>query len=420
MSKYTIKNVSEDLAFLMTLTRIFSVDEQGFWFDTLRDERFKYQIDSNDTPREIVNFQDPFPKGDFLFFNPFAEGLGGQSPADQFFYRTARATLNSNVRLVVMHVIDSVLAHKADPKAELDHTIIRMASVPVEKRTIVSDVIDEKLRDEFVKIFDRTNENFLSVAYYQPQQTAKLICDVFKDPQWNEKYGTDIRKKSLLALRALLLGVFGIENEKDFSVFDTKHDPSVKTAVRLHTTLDTYLKIYSRFNDVLNETVAINLGELSNVIERLPMAYAIAKHVIQPSLPRNNTNDVSPADTSRLSGGWDQSGQRKFANTTAMSTDTGLRPMSQMRDMRGGSTSRFAQRPMSHAAIDPTAPLVNGPAAGGFSGGMMGFGSNFRGSSFGGSGPSLGGMGVFSRGPDISPPSNFMQPSAGPRFFGRP
>jgi len=414
MANYGIKDVTSDLIFLMTLTNLFSVDEKGFWFDNVKGERFKYQIDSNDTPKEIVLFQDPFPKGDYYYFNPLAEGLGDKSPADQLFQRTIRANLNENMRIAILRLLEMLVESKKEDGVKLDHVELRMSAIIVDKKTTLIDVADEKLIEEVKKIFDRTGGNFFSVPYIQAQQTAKAMCDVFIDPQWVDKYGADIRKKSILAFKAAILGVLGIESDKDFVEFNVKYDPAVKSAARLDTTLRVYYKLYSKFNDILPESAAIDLGTLNDVIERLPMAYAIAKHMVQPALPRHRPTDISPSDTSKFAGPVSSTGRRM---PSAIPADNGpvfgMPGRFQPQIVNPAAPSgKFQPQILNTNPLDPTAPLVN--VGGGFGGHQSGgFGHSNR--NYFGSGSSFTQPGVS---PNFTPGNLFGRPEMQRRYFG--
>lgn len=414
MGKYGVSSVSDDLKFLMTLTSIFGVDDKGFWVDTLKDERFKYQLD--DTPKEIVIFQDPLPKGDYYYFNPLSEGLGDKSPADQLFQRTVRAAFNSNIRIAIVTLLTALVESKKDGGDELNHVELRMASVPIDKRTSLIDYADEKLIEEVKKIFDRTNENFFAVPYIQAQQTAKAICDVFSDPQWTEKYGVDIRKKSILAFKSAILGVLGISDEKEMVQFHAKYNPESKSAAKLDTTLRVYHKLYSRFNDILPDSVAVDLGTLNEVIERLPMAYAIAKHMVQPTLPRQRPTDLSPSDTSRIAGPVSSTGKKMpsplLGDPAPVFGGGHNRFQPQTPAIGGGAPGRFQPQFLQTTPVDPTAPIVN--MGGGFGGtNHGGFGSTGRNYFGGGSSfsPASGGL-------NTTPGNLFGRPEMQRRYFG--
>lgn len=416
MSSYKIADVTNDLKFLMTLTDIFGVDDKGFWIDILKDERFKYNVDANDTPKEIIVFQDPLPKGEYYYFNPLAEGLGDKSPATKLYERTVRANFNANLRIAIVSLLASLVSSKEKDGNDLTHVELRMASVPIDKKTTLIDYADEKLIDEVKKIFDRTHENFFSVVYIQAQQTARAHCDVFLDPQWSEKYGADIRKKSILAFKSVILGVLGLEDEKDFSQFSVKYNPDSKSAAKLDTTLRVYHKLYSRFNEILPEQRAIDLGTLNEVIDRLPMAYSIAKHMVQPSLPKSKPLDLSPSDTSHLAGPTTSSGKRM--PSPVIGSDRFAQPQSSSRfqpilPSTAGAGGKFKPQYLNNAPIDPTAPLVNmGSPNFGF-GGQGGFNHNNR-TYFGGGSSFTQPFGQ----PNIQPGNMFGRPEMTRKYFG--
>lgn len=415
--KYVIKDVTRDLAFLLTLTKLFEMDSEGYWYDPGLGKRYVHQLDADDEGKEIIVFKDPLPDGDFYFFNPYSEGFGKQSPAVKFYFKAIRAAFNLNLEKAVLHVIEQAFDHKeaikTNPDHNLSHIVIRMCSVPIDKKNVLFDVIDETLIEEIKTIFLRMDNDCLFVPYMTAQMTSIVKVDTLTDPKWDEKFGKDIRKKTLLAFKAVIMGVLGIKNPDELDSFSVKYDPELKTSARLYTTLSVYMKLYSKFNDILaaafavdgvpSERDVIDLSELNAVIERSGFAYAIAKHMVQPIGPTKHATDLSTSDTSQLRFG-DRSGNNpnksgsRFA-PEVVSTGPGysggmsFTPQTQTR-------SRFAA-PSVNETYDPFSPVVRSNS----------FSSqgNFNGGGFGGNSG-------FSSGFDARPPSNFGTPMT--RGFG--
>ena len=426
---YTIKNVTQDLGFLLSLTKIFEADEDHFWYDPGVKARFVHKLDANDTGKEIVLFQDPMPKGNYYFFNPFAEGFGKKSPAVQFYYKAIRIALNLNIRTALLYMAQAVLESKEAAEAKTEHTlshvVVRMSSIPIDKRSTVYDVIDEKMLDEFEKLFDRTNDECIHVPYMTQQMTAKVMCDALTDDQWDEKFGKDIRKKSLAAFKAALSGVLGIADPQDLRQFTVKYDPDLKSSAKFHCIMSVYLKLYSRFNDVLadafgvngtpSEASEINLGELSSVIDRFPLAYAIAKHMVQPVLPNVGATDPGAADTSHLRLGMPGT-TRRFPGPEIID-DLG-RKTRQGESLQIGRSAdapkRFTPHILSDVKVDPFAPAIRPVNSGGFNTGSS-FGNTTSGGMFGNQ---SGGFGTQGAGLNLDPPSNFSSPFARRNYFG--
>jgi hypothetical protein len=420
--QHTIRDVTRDLSALVTLTKVLSVDEDNYLVDTAVGQRFKHQLDANDTPREIAIFQDPMPKGDILFFNPFAEGFGRKSPAVQLYYRLIRVALNINIRTVALYIAHTIVnvkkAEAAKETYSLPGSLVRMSSVPFSGKTTLYDVADEKLIGEFDKLFDRIDNDLVAVPYLKQQRMAKITVPALTDDQWDAKYGVDIRKKSLAAFKSVIMGILGISKPEELDNFTVKHDPDVKTAVRLHTTLSVYLKIYSKFNDILadaygiedpeKDKVTVDLGELGDVIERLPLSYAIAKHMVQPVMPSVGATDTSTVDTTRISLGGNPANRSRFAGPPTIDAFG--------REQRGGQTfsigtpvdagsTRFKPHVIQDQKIDPFAPATRSSGGGAFgqsggfnsgggafnSGGFVGGGLNPPASGFGGQGGYFGG-----------------------------
>lgn len=416
--KYTIKDVTNDLSFLLTLTKLFSSDSEGFWVDG--EERFKYCLDSSGEGKEIVIFQDPMPKGDFYYFNPFAEGFGKKSPAVNLFYKTCRVALNVNLRMVMIHVLQELLNSKETEGYSLAPTVLRMSTVPIDKKTTLFDMVDEKFIEETETILSRLEateiNGSLCVVYIPKDMRAGVKCEALGDPKWDEKYGHNIRKKSLLGFRALLMGVLGIKNADELENFSDKYDPTLKSSARIHTTMSVYLNLYSKFNEVLSETDSIDLGTLAEVIDRFPMAYVIAKHMIQPSIPAKSVLDVSPTDTSHLINKDSKTKrflQPEFVDNFGRPINSNPAPTPIF--TQSGGISRFKPEVISLGQSDPFSPIP---------GGMV----NQRQDMFTQPMPSPVGMGngmfqtpqpLFSGGGlNLNPPSNFGSPGTRTGYFG--
>lgn len=422
---YQVNNVTEDLKFLLTLTQLFETDEQYFWKEDGSDERFIYKLDATDEGKPIVLFQDPLPKGDHYFFNPYADGLGGRSPATQLYYKTVMAGYNVCLRQVIELVVGELVSAKTENDYALDPSIVRISAAVVEKKINLLDVADEKLVEEFSQLMDRINNNIVIVRYINNQTTASIKIDPLQDPLWDEKYGKDIRKKSLLAFKSIIRALLNIGDDNDVSAYKIKYDPALRTAAQFHTVLSVYLRLYSAINEFIAAAFGdsgedkaasrvIDLGELTEVIDRSPMAYAIAKHMIQPALPATSATDLQSTDTSRMNFGA-QPGKRRIpaAETIdAFGRPTGqpAKTLSMTPNMTG--RSRFGAQVLSDSKVDPFAPIVAPALPMGMSAPMSaGFGMNpggfYQQPSFGG------GMGGF----NMSPPSNFGSPAARKTYY---
>lgn len=442
---YSIKEVTKDLSFLMSLTKILTVDDNGFWYDHDAGKRFVHQHDSNDVSREIAVFQDPMPKGDILFFNPFAEGFGKKSPAVNLYYKLIRIALNLDIRTAVLYVIEAVTAVKnaeAEGKEHsLSHIVTRMSSVPVDRRTSIYDLCDSKLLGEFESLFDRTNDETIFVPYLPQHTKGTIKVDALTDPTWDEKYGKDIRKKSLLAFKAVLMGVLGITKVGELDQFTVKYDPDLKSSPKFHTIMSVYQKLYTRFNDILADAYTVDgkpssrdevdLGELAAVIERFPLAYSVAKHMVQPVVSVKSVTDTASADTRGL--------KIASGSTSSFSAPTRRFPGPEIIDSFGRrglpsqplvlasnnsqpveTQSRFKPHVISTEATDPFAPAVRSNNTQSFGGGLQ-VGNTSFGGQFGNqpqfgtnqfnSPTSFGGSGL-----DLGVPSTFGSPGTR-RFF---
>jgi len=316
--KYGIKDASNDLAFLMTLTGIFSVDDEGFWILNSSGERFKYDPDKGANGREIVNFQENMPKGDYYYFNPFAEGFGRKSDAVTLYYNNLKTTLNVRIGSVMVWAAEQIIASKNNPDISIDPAALPISSVMIDRKTTIHDNLDDKSVEEIKKILTRSKYDLLSIQYLRETMTSKVKICPLTDETWDSKFTDGIRKKTVAAFKALLMGVLGISDASEAADFSVKYDPKIKTKGELYATLSSYLNICLRFADALSQIAKVDservdLEELSQVIERLAPAYAVARHMIQPTIGSGDVSSLKAGDTTGV--GFGQTQVSRFAPT---------------------------------------------------------------------------------------------------------
>ena len=413
---YTIRDVAEDLKFLLSLTGIFEADDEGYWIDASSKQRFKYSLDKNDIPREVVVFQETIPDGDVLFFNPFAEGLGTKSPIVTFYYNAVRIAFTTTLRQVILFSAREMLRSKQAHALKEDYVshpaMVRMNVVPISKKTTVFDEVDEVMITEFTTLLDRVNDELLFVVYNSRQMEAKVNCAALTDEDFDAKFGDKIRKKSLSAFKALLMGVLGIKTPEELATFSVKYsttDSSKKTSPKFFTVMSVFLNLYAKFNDVIadaygtdgvpNDRFVIDLDQFQNVIERFPAAYAIAKHMFQPVLPTQVPTSTQTIDTGGLQIGGDPN-NRPGGRFSPHVVGEQSAPASG--GFQTGSTSRFQPHVINPGMGGTYQPAFNMQPQMGPVGGFGQFQPAQPQNTFGGG---------FSGGLDLTPPSNFYNPN---------
>lgn len=308
MTKYTMKDATNDLRDLLSLTKIYTADDEGRWIAVDNGEPFLYQADKRSDPKEVVLFQDPVPDGDFHFFNPFAESLEHLSPASSAFYQIIRLAMNLNFIAVLKHVAKSVVESNADTSIKLSPAVLRMANFQVDPKTSFAKYADQKFLDELETILKNLGPKpeILFVPYTFQNMRSKLFMSIFTD-DFAEKFEKAVRKKSMTAFRMLVLSCLGVSSEADLAEkYTYQYSSSLGSNARLHSILTIYLRVYEAINDILPEATAdedgvpdqrsaIDLGRLNSIIERLPLANAFAKHVIMPTV--SSTTSVAPVNS---------------------------------------------------------------------------------------------------------------------------
>lgn len=372
---YTSSDVTNDLKFLIGMTRAFDVDKEGYLIQKESGKRHIVKLDATDAGRPVVMYQDPLPKGDNYIFNPFSEGMGKKSPSTNVFYKALRANFNVCLDWVMIYVINQALEHKKASEAKTEHnlslTLIRMCSVKVGKRETVADIVDDEMVAEFMKLSERTRPELIQIAYIPSIMTSRPLCDALVDKQWDEKYGSDIRKKSLLAYKSILMGVLGISKPEDLATFDVVYDPDLNTSAKLYTTMMMYFKMISKFNEVIADATGIDgvpahhntfdLEGLHNVIENMKAAYAIAKHTAQPVVPVASPTSTGTVDTSGCGFQASANPMDRYAQTP-VAAPAMIAPADPYAKYRQPGDTGFSQ-----PAAAPNAPMMSGyPMTGGY------------------------------------------------------
>ena len=333
--KYTIADVTKDLRIITRLIWLMDTDAEGFWTNRLDGTRVKHVLEEGEVGKEVILFQDPLPRGDYYYFNPFVEGLGKPGPAVKMFYAGERVTANSYLARIIRYIAAMTAEHKTalanKEEHKLSNSFVRIVSTMADKKNNVFDLLDAESIKEFDTILKRIDEEIVAFPYLRPTQTSKLTCSVLTDKGWDEKYGGGIRKKSLTAFKGVVMGILGISSPEELEKFSSKYTIDMKSAPNLQSNLTVLSLFYSAFADIIveacqdNKTSAelleIDLESLNGVIERLPFAYAIAKHMIQPALPKQSATDTSTINTTGVAP-WNTTqaigpdGQRRFAPAT--------------------------------------------------------------------------------------------------------
>lgn len=408
---YTAKDVTADLGALLSLTGLFGLDAEGFWIDNGTKERYVYKHEGADEGKEIVAFQDPLPKGDYHYFNPFSESLGRKSVASVLFYRSARMMFNSTIKYAIGLLSEELLKIKEDKDYKANHAIVRMGAHPIDKKTTLIDAIDKKMVTDIDSLLKRTGDDLFVFPYLIDKRTSKLLCDALTDPKWDAKYGEGIPKKTLAAFKALILAILGLADVSELDTLKVKYSTENKSSAQLYTSVSLFIEVYDRFNDILPDHLSINLGELTEVVDRFPLAWAIAKHMLQPSVPRQAATSTATSDTSGFS--QNQGGDRFRPLQDGAITNSRFTPL------QDGSTGSSRFRPLSPSTSGGffngngggTPPWETAPAPSGFVGiqnqPMSGGFFNQQMAPMQGGGFFSGMGGGFSGGLDYSAPSNF-------------
>jgi hypothetical protein len=305
---YTIKDVTSDLRKVLTLTGEVDADSDGFMVH--RDDRTQIKLvrsKKDDDSRAVVLFQDPLPKGDNFVFNPYSESMGSSSIPSNFFYKAARTNLSFTMMDTVIWLAKELLAHKKALEAKEEHrlssAILRLTSVKLDgKRGQIIDAVDDEFINELKKITDAVGPELTHITYHNRQMRATAVVGCLSESTWDENYGRGIRKKSLQAFKALIMGLLGIKTPADLDTIEVRYDVDSGAAAKFTTIVTLYVKIYSGFAEVLANVLIhdLNLSDLMEVVDNMSNATRLAKHSSQPILPVASPKSTAPANTAHV------------------------------------------------------------------------------------------------------------------------
>ena len=304
----TIAMGEKAVRFLVSSCPTYAVDDSGFVINLARNppQRHVLKLDVKNTEevgKEIVIYQDPIPEGDYFLLNPYAEGMGLRAPPLTFLYDALALTCAHRVGIVIDSLIAMLILSNKDGNKAIPESALRIVSKHQVDGKALVDLVDDKMSAEISTILDALGTHYIVPAYVPAQMTAKLIVKCLSDPDFETSFGKTVRKKTVKVFLALTKGILDIDGPEDLSAFDTKYDPEMRVPPKMHTFLSTLLKVYLRFNDALEEAVAdpdarIDLGELSEVIEQIPLVFPLARGAVIPQ-GKKSSRAVDPKPLSR-------------------------------------------------------------------------------------------------------------------------
>ena len=295
------------ISFLVKSCPTFDIDDAGFIINLARTppQRHVLKLDDRNKEeigKEIVIYQDPIPNGDYFLLNPYAEGTGLRSPPLVFLYDALALTASHRVGIVMESLLTMLVQSKEDGKDKqvLPESALRIVSKHRVDGKAIVDLVDAKMVEEIRVILEALGSHYIVPAYVPAHMTSRLVVKCLTNPDFETSFGKTVRKKTVHVFLALTKGILDIDKPEDLTAFETKYDPDLRVPPKMHTFLSTLLKIYLRFNDALEEVVAdpaarINLGELSEIIEQIPLVFPIARNaVISQSRSAGKVTDVRP------------------------------------------------------------------------------------------------------------------------------
>ncbi len=333
MSSASTQDTTDALRFFIEMSGVYTTDEEGFVVKKTG-ERISLPGPSGAAGKPVVLYQQPMPRGDFYVINPFAEGLGQNTPPQVFFYKLQRQALIARIRLAVLSpvklaMIDKKLSVPEDSQfidAKHTKTMLDMISGKTAAGKSIIDEIDDKIFVEIDKFLSSPaqNDHIVDILYLKRQMTSSLKSDVIEDDtHFNASMG--IRKKSYQVAQAVLMNLLGVKTKRDLERFTS--GTMDKAPAKLSSWMTVLFNTYSKFNQVLEDSIdmewVVDLGTFKMHLENLPSYTGNAKWMLAVNAPTPSsestpsaipTGPIIPGAVQIPTGGMPSASQQKLAD----------------------------------------------------------------------------------------------------------
>ncbi len=305
MSSASTQDVTDALRFFIEMSGVYTTDDEGFVVKKTG-ERISLPGPSGAAGKPVVLYQQPMPRGDFYVINPFAEGLGQNTPPQVFFYKLQRQALIVRIRLAVLSPIMLAMIDKKIPvpedsnfiEAKHTKTMLDMIGGKTVAGKSIIDEIDDKMFAEVDKFLSSPaqNDHIVDILYLKRQMTSSLKSDIIEDEHhFNASMG--IRKKSYQVAQAILMNLLGVKSKQDLARFTA--GTMEKAPAKLSSWMTVLFSVYSKFNQVLEDSIdiewVVDLGSFKMHLDNLPAYSGNAKWMIAPNAPEP-TSSSSPSE----------------------------------------------------------------------------------------------------------------------------
>ena len=257
------QEVEQCLTDLIRMTSAFDVNANGFVYEVKSGKLWTQKMENGvDAPICVYREQLPPATEPHFVFNPFQEHLECFVKTSNMFYSMWRTSLYGRVIQVIKLVIRSIQKSngvKIDDDSTLSQVgtnhkeLIKVGALNAENGKKLSSLIDEKSFDNISQFIESKEQkvNLIYIAYNKRMRSSSLKIDMITDDDYFDvNDAKKMRKQDIFALKAILMGIFGLKKKEDLEEFkETCED--VKTPGKLSTWLTVLFKAYQKLNPFL-------------------------------------------------------------------------------------------------------------------------------------------------------------------------
>ena len=260
---------------------IFSVNDKGIICKD--DKPYLISTGGNDAGKVGLIIQDPLPDGEYFLINPYGEGGGVTSTPLNFFYRILLAGIVESLVVATTNVL--ILMIKASKKEieTVPPEVLRVVTSGKVGDDSIVDVIDARMLKEFEKIDALVSQRIL-LLFPPRKMRVSLHFENMTAEGLKADLGKSVRERTIQTYLAILYGILGIADESELSKFTTVFDPAIGGPPKMWCFTNTLLKIYLAIGGLLDEVglfpKKLDLGKLTEIIERIPEVAKRARHNI--------------------------------------------------------------------------------------------------------------------------------------------
>ena len=297
MANTTTEATTRSLRFFVDLMHLFTTNDSGrvvMSEDPETEHRIKGQ-GSTEPKKAIVVYQDPMPQPlDYYILNPYAEGLGLQTPPNAFFYSSLRAALGARLIQSIVGVLQFIQTQKGidvkDPTYSVvgsPKCLLDAASAKNKKNKPIVDLVDDKTVAHIKHYLNSVAalKNFVYIAYTKSQMVASLRIDFLMDPDFTETHDMGkMRVADIEVLRGVLFKMFGLSDISDMSKYTAGADENAQP--KMSSWLRVLYKAYRALNpilEVVDDELVVDLNEFKYHLDNLADYTGNARHMIQMS-----------------------------------------------------------------------------------------------------------------------------------------